>query len=478
MPPHPYIRSLQLARRPNFHSYIRYYGQGSTSTDKSTSAKLFADAAEEERSHTSTPLSRTQELAALHASKQRNWDGDEVTEDAVLRMLVDKYKPLRTGNLRTADDKLKEESNGAGASVSLANSSERGGRISLSSLAPIPSPTSFSGNQRFKPSGARSGSGVLDSDDAKVRAEGRRAKKLNEGPRRVGSALEKSLDYRIGRVLGQGQGDGSEAAAASSAPAAPLRQINPVSLKGWASVVEEKIEQARSAGVFNKVEGRGRPLKRHHDESNPFIPREEFLMNRIIRGQGAAPAWVEIQGELENHIRLFRNIIRQSWVRAATRNILLSLPPPPYPRTLPPHLTVESIVAMRDPAWEKRELSYHEAALDEVDAQIRRHNGIAPFAARRGYLMRQFELEKCYEESAEEILENVKEKLKEPAEGAYGALEDTPTQLTARGQSKLWEILRRLVMRLMPAPAPMPPSDFSGDAPSGSDAATRDRRMV
>ncbi|KAG8916447.1 hypothetical protein FRC00_000125, partial [Tulasnella sp. 408] len=469
MPPHPHIRSLQLARRPNFHSYIRYYSQGSTSTDKSASAKLFADAAEEERSDTSTPLSRTQERAALHASKQRNWDGDEATEDAVLRMLVDKYKPLRTGNLKTADEKLKEESSGAGTSAN----PERGSGISLSSLPPLQTPSSFSGNQRFKTSGPRSGSGALDSDDAKARADSRKAKKLNEGVRRAGSALEKSLDYRIGRVLGQGQGDGNgigngNGSEEAAAPAVP-RQINPVTMKGWASVVEEKIEQARSAGLFNKVEGRGQPLKRHHDEGNPFIPREEFLMNRIIRKQGAAPPWVEIQGELENHIRLFRNIIRESWIRAATRNILLSLPPPPYPRTLPPHLTVESIAAMRDPAWEKRELSYHEAALDEVNAQIRRHNGIAPFAARRGYLMREFELERCYEESAEEILENVKERLKEPGDGAYGALEDTPTQLGVQGRSKLWEILRRLVMRLMPAPASMPPSNLSGDAPSGSD---------
>lgn len=237
MPPHHHIRLLQLARRPNPHSYIRYYSQGSTSTDKSTSAKLFADAAEEERSHTSTPLSRTQELAALHASKQRNWDGDEATEDAVLRMLVDKYKPLRTGNLRTADEKLKEESSGAGASAN----PERASGISLSSLPPLQTPSSFSGNQRFKPSGPRSGGGgALDSDDAKARAESRKAKKLNEGVRRAGSALEKSLDYRIGRVLGQGQGEG-EGSKEAAAPAVP-RHINPATMKGWASVVEEKIE--------------------------------------------------------------------------------------------------------------------------------------------------------------------------------------------------------------------------------------------
>ncbi|KAG8956593.1 hypothetical protein FRC04_000071 [Tulasnella sp. 424] len=468
MPPHLRIRPSQLGRRPNLHSAIRYYSQGSTSADKSASAKLFADATEEECSQPSVPNSRTQELAALQASRHRNWDGDETTEDAVLRMLVDKYKPMRTGNIRTADEKLKEESSSTGPSASF----ERDIGVLLSTLPPIPAPTSFSGNQRFKAGGQKSGGGIADPDDAKARAEGRRAKKLNEGPRRAGSALEKSLDYRIGRTLGQGEETGA-------APSVP-RQISPVSLKGWAAVVEDKIEQARSAGVFNKVEGRGKPLKRHHDEVNPFIPREEFLMNRIIRRQGAAPPWVEIQGELESHIRLFRNIIRRSWVRAATRNILLSLPPPPYPRKLPPHLTVDSIAAMRDPEWEKRELSYHEVALEEVNAQIRRHNGIAPFAARRGYLMRKYELERCYEESAEEILQEVEDRLKEPVGDGYATLDNDPTRLgtTTQSPSPIWEALKRLVMRLMPAPASMSPPHFDGEAPSNSDGVTRDRPAV
>lgn len=32
-----------------------------------------------------------------------------------------------------------------------------------------------------------------------------------------------------------------------------------------------------------------------NDEKNPFIEREEFLMNRIVQRNGAAPPWVELQ---------------------------------------------------------------------------------------------------------------------------------------------------------------------------------------
>ncbi len=31
------------------------------------------------------------------------------------------------------------------------------------------------------------------------------------------------------------------------------------------------------------------------EERNPFIAREEFLMNRIVQRNGAAPPWVDLQ---------------------------------------------------------------------------------------------------------------------------------------------------------------------------------------
>jgi DnaJ homolog subfamily C member 28 len=49
------------------------------------------------------------------------------------------------------------------------------------------------------------------------------------------------------------------------------------------------------AGHFKHVKGRGQPLVRETNEGNPFIAREEFLMNRIVQRNGAAPPWVELQ---------------------------------------------------------------------------------------------------------------------------------------------------------------------------------------
>ena len=82
--------------------------------------------------------------------------------------------------------------------------------------------------------------------------------------------------------------------------------------------IEEKIKQARRDGVFNNVKGaspprsscssledrtdalppragRGKPMPKDAAESNPFISRTEFLMNRILKEQEAAPPWIEMQ---------------------------------------------------------------------------------------------------------------------------------------------------------------------------------------
>ena len=55
------------------------------------------------------------------------------------------------------------------------------------------------------------------------------------------------------------------------------------------------MKTARAQGHLDNIKGRGKPMVISNDEKNPFIGREEFLMNRIVRRNGAAPPWVELQ---------------------------------------------------------------------------------------------------------------------------------------------------------------------------------------
>lgn len=67
-------------------------------------------------------------------------------------------------------------------------------------------------------------------------------------------------------------------------------------MRAWEGIVEDKILQAQKDGLFKNVKGRGKPLLRDLEaEANPFIPRDDFLINRIIKSQGVAPPWIELQ---------------------------------------------------------------------------------------------------------------------------------------------------------------------------------------
>jgi DnaJ homolog subfamily C member 28 len=55
------------------------------------------------------------------------------------------------------------------------------------------------------------------------------------------------------------------------------------------------IQVARAQGHFQNLKGRGKPLVVSDEERNPYLSREEFFMNRIIKKNNAAPAWVELQ---------------------------------------------------------------------------------------------------------------------------------------------------------------------------------------
>jgi DnaJ family protein C protein 28 len=81
------------------------WSKRSHNVDHRASFKLFADAEHEERTGVTPTPTRT----GIHrgmTSEHPNWTGDESIEDAVLRMLVDKHKPLRTGTIRTAEEKM------------------------------------------------------------------------------------------------------------------------------------------------------------------------------------------------------------------------------------------------------------------------------------------------------------------------------------------------------------------------------------
>lgn len=53
-------------------------------------------------------------------------------------------------------------------------------------------------------------------------------------------------------------------------------------MRVYEGFIEEKIKKAREQGLFKNVKGRGKPIPRDEEEGNPFISREDFLINRLV----------------------------------------------------------------------------------------------------------------------------------------------------------------------------------------------------
>ena len=239
---------------------LRQYSQEAHQPDHRASARLFQDAQNEE-AELAEQAARAQRLAA-HLNKEEHWTGDERMEDAVLRMLVDKYKPLRNGPIRTAEEKLRQAPPRVAAQdpvdmaldpSPLARTAEEtvvrtswGG--SGQSLADVPLLPSIEGHQpwhtTFKvPSHAQSSikygnipppkvtrTPPASALDDKARRKEREAKRRAETVGRLQNARESMIDYKLG-LKGQQAGQGVQ-----------MRRPVPVTLKGWASLVEERIE--------------------------------------------------------------------------------------------------------------------------------------------------------------------------------------------------------------------------------------------
>ena len=74
--------------------------------DTSASAHLFALAAEEERL---PPRPPSRQPPSITNPEERIWDGDEPLEWTVKRMISDAHKPIRSGKIRSAEEKIREE---------------------------------------------------------------------------------------------------------------------------------------------------------------------------------------------------------------------------------------------------------------------------------------------------------------------------------------------------------------------------------
>ena len=223
---------------------------------------------------------------------QPNRDGEERIQDAVLRMLIDKYKPLRSGSIQSADAKLKEILS-------------RHPNLAPARILPVPVPVPDSTNpypgpapSQLPPSATINGehkpylvtfrppshatlvptikyghilpppvrardstsTPISSIEDPRARAEARRQRKLALGALRLTKARDSTLDYRLGGSveeaitsdgLGADEVDELDAEVATPTRSRAAGFRNPVSMRAWNGLIEDKIEvRSRNVPIY------------------------------------------------------------------------------------------------------------------------------------------------------------------------------------------------------------------------------------
>jgi DnaJ homolog subfamily C member 28 len=204
-------------------------------------------------------------------------------------------------------------------------------------------------------------------------------------------------------------------------------------------------------GAFDNLKGIGKPLQKDVAADNPFISAEDYLLNAYVQRNGATPPWVELQqgmnrfnhkirfmftlrSELDASVNTLREILQNAWIRRATRMLSASYN---YDPVYLSSLTEAKLSQMRDSEWENKERAYHEHAVAELNSQVRRYNGLAPYSVRRGLHTVEGELARCYAKSGRLIFDALKT---DPKSAVHGNSKTSTSELGGQSNemSTLW----------------------------------------
>lgn len=238
----------------------------------------------------------------------------------------------------------------------------------------------------------------------------------------------------------------------------------PVSVQGFASLANERIEDAIARGQFRNIKrGKGINTEVDHNANNAFMDTTEYLMNKMIQRQEIIPPWIEKQQELSKEVDRFRQRLRADWRRHAARMIASEGGPledqmrrarahaaaearlderariekafqktglecvaetATEPSSSTPEIQTEKsdenlphLPPLRDHSYLSIERPYHEVTVKNLNALARSYNLQAPPVARKPYINLDRELSSCFADVAPSLADEIKRRATEKAHG-------------------------------------------------------------
>lgn len=116
-----------------------------------------------------------------------------------------------------------------------------------------------------------------------------------------GRYLDRRAEAEIEAMLARGdlanaKKDGQPA---EPQPNAPKNRSGRRAPGDWQGLVEQRIQEGMEQGLFDNLRGMGKPLNLDEDQ---FVPDEMKMAFRLLRSNGLAPLWVELNKEIREDI--------------------------------------------------------------------------------------------------------------------------------------------------------------------------------
>ncbi len=139
--------------------------------------------------------------------------------------------------------------------------------------------------------------------------------------------------------------------------------------------VNKQIEEAMERGEFTNLPGKGKPLKL---DTNPYLTPQTRMVNRLLKENGFAPRWVELEKEIkEKKAQLERILINLKARRERLSSIVQQ-----YPHR-------REVISQTFEQERARAMAQYSEKLENLNRKIQRVNLLMPTRNRQYALINQ-----------------------------------------------------------------------------------------
>ncbi len=135
-------------------------------------------------------------------------------------------------------------------------------------------------------------------------------------------------------------------------------------------IAERRIQEGIEAGVFDNLEGQGKPLQ---IEDNPFVPKDLRAAFKVLENSGYAPDWMTVAQEIDADLATLRRRADDHFTYLKARLAQIGTDPYAVKRL---RLEVDRLKSQH-----RRAAAQHSQAIVELNKKIALFNQMVPIAS-------------------------------------------------------------------------------------------------